>query len=99
MLDGQPCARGGEPLYRWQLDLPRTDRRKIHADHVGVRVAHDETALPDALSCAYHNLQHGAREGNRERGRIKGEIERAARDSAFPRAYARDARNDGLPCW
>ena len=68
MQDGDLCARGGEPMYRWQLDLPRDDPRKIHADHVGVLVSEDETALPDALSCAHHNLSHGARHGNRARG-------------------------------
>ena len=63
MRDGQPCARGGEPLFRWQLELPRTDPRSIHADHVGTPRALGGH-LPDALTCAHHNLQHGARLGH-----------------------------------
>lgn len=82
-------------MYRWQLDLPRNDPRKPHADHLGERVALNHDALPDALTCGHHNMQAGARAGNRERARIRGERER----ESFPRAYARDARNDGLPCW
>jgi len=68
MHDGQPCARGGEPLYRWQLDLPRGHRRSIHGDHVGQPRALGGD-LPDALTCCYHNTQHGGRLASRLRAR------------------------------
>lgn len=70
MIDGQPCARGGEPLYLWQLDLPRYHPRSIHGDHVGTPRALGGQ-LPDALTCAHHNLSHGARLGNQLRGHTR----------------------------
>lgn len=69
LVDGTPCARGGEPLYRWQLQLPARDPRSLDGDHVtrpscfGGGVDN----LPTALSCAHHNRQHGARLGNQLR--------------------------------
>lgn len=88
MRDGQRCARGGEPMYRWQLDLPRGHPRCIHADHLATpRVLGGD--LPDALTCAHHNQQHGARLGNRlrgaaRRGRVRGAARRGRAPGAIP---------------
>lgn len=82
--DGDPCARGGEPLYRWQLDLPAHHPRSIDGDHVGSPVVNGEGALPDALSCAHHNRSHGARMGNKLRGRAQ--APRRAPSRALPAA-------------
>jgi hypothetical protein len=91
MRDGQPCGRGGEPMYRWQLDLPRGHPRSIHADHLGTPRALGGD-LPDALTCAHHNQQHGARLGNRLRG--------AARRGRSPGAPRGRGRTSGpLPAW
>lgn len=81
-----PCARGGEPLHAWQLDLPRGHPASIHADHVGTPRSLGGQ-LPDALSCAHHNQQHGARLGNRMRAR--------RRQQAMPRPV----RVTPLPVW
>lgn len=67
LRDGQPCARGGEPLYRWQLALPAHHPQSIDGDHVGKARALGGSRT-DGLSCARHNRQHGARLGNRMRG-------------------------------
>jgi hypothetical protein len=99
LRDGDLCARGGEPLYRWQLTLPRGDPRGIHADHVSVRVAHDETALPDALSCGFHNMSHGGRMAAAERAaRNRGAATRGG-TSPIPRDARAHVRDAGLPRW
>jgi hypothetical protein len=66
MRDGQPCARGGEPLYRWQLALAASHPQSIDGDHGQARALGGTRT--DSLSCAHHNRQHGARLGNRMRG-------------------------------
>jgi hypothetical protein len=70
MRDGQPCARGGEPLYRWQLALSPHHPLSIDGDHVGKARALGGSRT-DGLSCAHHNRQHGARLGNRLRRAIR----------------------------
>lgn len=60
LRDGQPCARGGEPLYRWQLTLPAHHPLSLEADHILLPLAFGDSP-PDALSCAHHNRGHGAR--------------------------------------
>ena len=75
MRDGHPCARGGEQMYRWQLELPRTDPRSIHADHVGTPRALGGK-LPDGLTCAHHNMSHGARLGHRLKEQGQGDASR-----------------------
>lgn len=63
---GATCARGGEWLQVWQLDLPHTHPQSIDGDHHGLPLALGGR-LVDALSCAHHNRQHGARLGNQAR--------------------------------
>lgn len=75
---GAHCARGGEWMEPWQLDLPRTDPRSVDGDHVGLPVGWGGTST-DALSCAHHNRQHGARMGNLARGRMPKLPERGKR--------------------
>jgi len=53
--DGEPCARCGEPMYRWQA-------AQLDADHVENSKAAGEP--PDALSHASCNRSHGATQGN-----------------------------------
>lgn len=66
MRDGDPCCRCGRALYRWQLDLDRSDPRGIDADHWPVaRVQGGQ--LPNALACRPCNRGAGAALGNRLR--------------------------------
>lgn len=73
---GAVCARGGEWMQAWQLDLPSTDPQSIDGDHVELPVAHGGRTEHLALSCAHHNRQHGARLGNSMRGRGDRPIDR-----------------------
>lgn len=94
MRDGQPCARGGEPMYRWQLGLPRGHPRSIHADHHGTPRALGGD-LPDALTCAHHNQQHGARLGNHLRGLAR----RRGRSGGATRRGTPRATRGAPPAW
>lgn len=57
MVDGDPCARCGQAMYRSQ---------RLDADHVDTPRALGG-ALPDALSHASCNQSHGATLGNQMR--------------------------------
>lgn len=80
---GAPCARGGEWMQAWQLDLPHTHPMSVDGDHHHLPLALGGR-LVDALSCAHHNRQHGARLGNQARahGGLPGPAPRPSRDLA-----------------
>ena len=81
---GPWCARGGEWLQVWQLDLVPTDPLSIDGDHLELPLALGGTLEHLALSCAHHNRQHGARLGNRARrhGGLPGPAPSPSRDLA-----------------
>jgi hypothetical protein len=59
LVDGGPCFRCGDPMYRWQ---------RLHADH-SQAVALNPAAEADVLSHGSCNEAAGARLGNAMRGR------------------------------
>lgn len=71
LVDGDPCCRCGQAMYRWQLDVARNDMRGLDADHY-MQARALGGGLPDALAHRRCNRSAGATLGNRLRGaRVK----------------------------
>lgn len=61
LVDGDPCCRCGQPMYRQQLEVGRLDLQGIDADHHDTNARDDEP--PDALSHRLCNRRAGGLKG------------------------------------